>query len=64
MMGKILDVQKVLESMREDDRQLEKLIAGLKKEEAPSTATRSECALPNAYVTPDNHNPHFPTLPD
>ena len=63
-MGKILDVQAVLESMREDDQQLEKLIAELKKKEAPSTVPQCECPLPNAYVTPDNHNPHFRTLPD
>ena len=63
-MEKILDVQEVLESMREDDRRLEKLIADLKKEEAPSTATHSECALPNAYTPHDSQNPHVPALPD
>ncbi|MCG6880244.1 MAG: hypothetical protein LJE96_13985 [Deltaproteobacteria bacterium] len=63
-MVKILDVQEVLESMREDDQQLEKLIADLKKEEAPSTATQSEFAVPNAYATPDSHNSRFPSLPD
>ncbi|EFK07662.1 conserved hypothetical protein [delta proteobacterium NaphS2] len=63
-MEKILDVQEVLESMREDDQRLEKLIADLKKEEAPSTATRPECALPKAYTPPDSQNPHVPTLPD
>jgi len=63
-MGKILDVQEVLESMREDDQQLEKLIADLKKGEAPSTATQSEFAAPNACATPDSHNSHFISLPD
>jgi len=35
-MEKILDVQEILVSIREDDQQLEKLIADLKKEEKPS----------------------------
>ena len=36
-MEKILDMQEILVSIREDDQQLEKLIADLKKEEKPST---------------------------
>lgn len=35
-MEKILDMQEILVSIREDDQQLEKLIADLKKEEKPS----------------------------
>jgi hypothetical protein len=37
VMEKILDVQEILISIREDDQQLEKLIADLKEEEKPST---------------------------
>ncbi len=35
-MEKILDMQEILASIREDDQQLEKLIADLKKEKKPS----------------------------
>jgi hypothetical protein len=38
-MEKVLDVQDILDSMREDEQKLEKLIADLKKEEKHSTAT-------------------------
>jgi hypothetical protein len=38
-MEKVLDVQEVLDSMREDEQKLERLISDLKKEEKPSTAT-------------------------
>ena len=35
-MEKILDMQEILASIREDDQQLEKLISDLKEEEKPS----------------------------
>jgi len=38
-MEKVLDVQEVLDSMREDEQKLERLISDLKKEEKTSTAT-------------------------
>jgi hypothetical protein len=44
-MEKILDVQEILVSMREDDQQLEKLIADLKKEEKPSAVPAVVAAL-------------------
>ena len=37
-MEKILDVQKVLDSMREDEQRLERLISDLKKEEKSPAA--------------------------
>ncbi len=38
-MEKVLDVQEVLDSMREDEQKLERLISDLKKEEKSSTVT-------------------------
>jgi hypothetical protein len=40
-MEKVLDVQEVLDSMREDEQKLERLISDLKKEKKPSTVTHS-----------------------
>lgn len=44
-MEKILGIQEILVSMREDDQQLEKLIADLKKEKKPSTVKHPAPAL-------------------
>jgi len=58
-MEKILDVQEILVSIREDDQQLEKLIADLKKEEKPSTVKHPapafspvNSAYPHSVVNP------------
>jgi len=64
-MEKILDVQEILVSIREDDQQLEKLIADLKKEEKPSAvpavlATLAESAKhpAPAFSTVKSTRPH------
>jgi hypothetical protein len=50
-MEKILDVQEILVSIREDDQQLEKLIADLRKEEKPSTVNHPAPALSTVKST-------------
>ena len=59
-MEKILGIQEILVSMREDDQQLEKLIADLKKGEKPSTVKHPAPALsavnaacPHPVANPD-----------
>ena len=59
-MEKILGIQEILVSMREDDQQLEKLIADLKKEEKPSAVKHPAPALsavnaacPHPVANPD-----------
>lgn len=53
-MGKILDMQEILVRIREDDQQLEKLIADLKKEEKPSPVKHSA----PAFSTVKSTRPH------
>jgi hypothetical protein len=53
-MEKILDVQEILVSIREDDQQLEKLIADLKKEEKPSAVKHPA----PAFSTVKSTRPH------
>ena len=59
-MEKILDVQEILISIREDERQLEKLIADLKKEEKPSTVKHPAPAFStvNSVYPHSVANPH------
>ena len=59
-MEKILDIQEILVSMREDDQQLEKLIADLKKEKKLSAVKHPAPALsavnaacPHPVANPD-----------
>ena len=51
-MEKILDMQEILVSIREDDQQLEKLIADLKKEEKPSAVPAVAAALAESAKHP------------
>ena len=53
-MEKILDMQEILVSIREDDQQLEKLIADLKKEEKPSAVKHPA----PAFSTVKSARPH------
>jgi hypothetical protein len=53
-MEKILDMQEILASIREDDQQLEKLITDLKKEEKPSTVKHPA----PAFSTVKSARPH------
>ncbi|MBW2709545.1 MAG: hypothetical protein JRD04_09770 [Deltaproteobacteria bacterium] len=54
-MEKILDVQEILVTIREDEQQLEKLIAGLKKEEKSPTVKHSAPAFSTVHAA----RPHF-----
>jgi len=48
-MEKILDVQDILASIREDNQQLERLIVDLKKEKEPFCPTHPDPALPTIH---------------
>jgi hypothetical protein len=51
-MEKILDVQDILTSIREDEQQLERLIVDLKKEKEAFGPTHPDPALPSACPHP------------
>ncbi len=51
-MEKILEVQEILESIREDEQQLEKLITDLKREEEPSASTAGRLQSPHQGLSP------------
>ncbi len=53
-MGKSLDVQEVLDSMREDGQQLEKLVNDLKQEEESSVITGTNPAMATALSSGRN----------
>ena len=63
-MEKMLDVQEILDSIREDGQQLEKLITDLKKEEDPSAATRPEPVSPTVFAPHAHGENRFPVMPD
>jgi hypothetical protein len=48
-MEKILDVQDILASVREDEQQLERLIVGLRKEKKPLDPTNPDPSLPAGH---------------
>ncbi|MCP4574775.1 MAG: hypothetical protein GY846_00605 [Deltaproteobacteria bacterium] len=64
-MEKILEVQDILESIREDNQQLERLIVDLKKEKEPLCPTLPNPALPTVCSTsPYSQQSHGPVLSD
>lgn len=62
-MEKLLDVQDVLDSIRENDQQLEQLIADLKREEKPSDKTRSDDFLAITHSLFTGQGYHFQNIP-
>ncbi len=62
-MEKLLDVQDVLDSMRENDQQLEQLIADLKRDEKSSDKNRSEDFLAITHSPVTGHAYHLERMP-